>query len=50
MKNEDEPFVYKKVSGSAIIFLVLYVNDTYSLEMTSLPCRVSSLGWGNVFQ
>ena len=23
----DEPFVYKKISGSAIIFLVLYVDD-----------------------
>ena len=27
IKNEDEPCVYKKVSGSAIVFLVLYVND-----------------------
>ena len=27
MKNEDEPCVYKKVSGSAIVFLVLYVDD-----------------------
>ncbi len=27
MKNEDEPCVYKKVSGSAITFLVLYVDD-----------------------
>ena len=27
IKNEDEPCVYKKVSGSAIIFLVLYIND-----------------------
>ena len=27
IKNEDEPCVYKKVSGSAIIFLVLYVDD-----------------------
>ena len=27
MKNEDEPCVYKKVSGSAIVFLVLYVGD-----------------------
>ena len=26
-KNEDEPCVYKKVSGIAIIFLVLYVDD-----------------------
>ena len=27
MKIEDEPCVYKKVSGSAIVFLVLYVDD-----------------------
>ena len=27
MKNEDEPSIYKKVSGSAIVFLVLYVDD-----------------------
>ena len=27
MKNEDEPCVYKKVSGSEIVFLVLYVDD-----------------------
>ena len=26
-QNEDEPCVYKKVSGSAIVFLVLYVDD-----------------------
>ena len=27
IKNEDKPCVYKKVSGSAIVFLVLYVDD-----------------------
>ena len=27
IKNEDEACVYKKISGSAIIFLVLYVDD-----------------------
>ena len=27
MKNEDEPCVYKKVSGSANVFLVMYVDD-----------------------
>ena len=26
-QNTDEPCVYKKVSGSAVIFLVLYVDD-----------------------
>ena len=27
IKNEDEPCVYKKVSGNAVAFLVLYVDD-----------------------
>ena len=27
IKNEDEPCVYKKVSESAITFLILYVDD-----------------------
>ncbi|PKI76919.1 hypothetical protein CRG98_002706 [Punica granatum] len=27
IKNEDEPCVYKKVSGSVVIFLMLYVDD-----------------------
>jgi hypothetical protein len=27
MKNVEEPCVYKKVSGSAVVFLVLYVDD-----------------------
>ena len=27
IKNEDEPCVYKKVNESAIVFLVLYVDD-----------------------
>ena len=27
IKNEEEPCVYKKISGSVVIFLVLYVDD-----------------------
>ena len=27
IKNEDEPYVYKKVSGSQLTFLVLYIDD-----------------------
>ena len=27
IRNEEEPFVYKKTSGSAVVFLVLYVDD-----------------------
>ena len=44
IKNEDEPCVHKKVSGSAVVFLVLYVDDILTLEMSFLPCRVSRLG------
>ena len=32
VKNEDEPCVYRKVSGSAITFLVLYVDDILIIE------------------
>ena len=36
IKNKDEPYVYKKISGSAIVFLILYVDDIYCLlEMIS---------------
>ena len=27
IKNEDEPYVYKKVSGSTVVFLVMHVDD-----------------------
>ena len=27
IKNKDDPCVYKKVSGSSIIFIVLYMDD-----------------------
>ena len=27
VKNDDEPCVYKKISGSVLIFLVLYIDD-----------------------
>src|SRR5262249_12969305 len=27
IKNEDEPCVYKKISGSTVVFVVLYVDD-----------------------
>ena len=32
IKNMDEPCVYKKTSGSVIIFLVLYVGDILLIE------------------
>ena len=27
LKNEDEPCVYKKTSGTVVVFLILYVDD-----------------------
>ena len=27
IKNEDEPCLYKKISGSIVVFLILYVDD-----------------------
>ena len=32
IKNEDDPCVYKKVSGSIVVFLVLYVDDILLIE------------------
>src|SRR5262249_10820960 len=32
VKNENEPCVYKKVSGSAIVFLVWYIDDILLIE------------------
>ena len=32
IKNEEEPCVYKKVSGSMIVFLVLYIDDILIIE------------------
>ena len=32
IKNEEEPCVYKRASGSAVVFLVLYVDDILLIE------------------
>nr|ADB85411.1 putative retrotransposon protein [Phyllostachys edulis] len=32
IKNEEEPCVYKKVSGSKLVFLILYVDDILLVE------------------
>ena len=32
IKNEDEPCVYKKISGSAVVFLILYIDDILLIE------------------
>ena len=33
IKIEDEPCVYKKVSGSTVVFLALYVDDILMIKM-----------------
>ena len=32
VNNEDDPYVYKKCSGSNVVFLILYVDDILILE------------------
>ena len=44
MKNEDEPCVNKKVSGSAIVFLVLYVDDILLIG-NDIPTLQSVESW-----
>ena len=44
IKNEDEPCVYKKVSGSATIFLVLYVDDIFIIG-NDIPTLQSVKTW-----
>ena len=43
-QNVDEPCVYKKVSGSAVVFLVLYVDDILLMETMSLSFSKSRFG------
>ena len=44
IKNEDEPCVYKKVSGSTVVFLVLYVDDIL-LMGNDIPTLQSVKTW-----
>ena len=44
MKNEKEPCVYKKVIGSAIVFLVLYVDDILLIG-NDIPTLQSVKSW-----
>ena len=44
MKNEDEPCVYKKVSGSAIVLLVLHVDDILLIG-NDIPTLQSVKSW-----
>ena len=44
IKNVDEPCVYKKTSGSAIVFLVLYEDDILLIE-NDIPMLQSVKVW-----
>ena len=44
VKNEDEPCVYKKISGRAIIFLALYVDDILLIG-NDIPTLQSVKSW-----
>ena len=49
IKNEDESCVYKKVSGSTVVFLVLYVDDILLIE-NDIPILQNVKSWlGNFF-
>ena len=44
VKNEDEPCLYKKISGSTIVFFVLYVDDILLIENDIPTLQNVSLG------
>ena len=44
IKNKDKPYVYKKSSGSAIVFLILYVNDILLIG-NDIPIMQSIKTW-----
>ena len=44
IRNEEEPCVYKKTSGSAVAFLVLYVDDILLLG-NDIPLLQSVKTW-----
>ena len=44
IKNEEEPCVYKKISGSAVTFLVLYVDDILLIG-NDIPILMSIKVW-----
>ena len=44
IKNEEEPCIFKRVSGSAVVFLVLYVDDIL-LTGNDIPMLTSVKMW-----
>ena len=49
IKNEDEPCVYKKASGSIVVFLVLYVDDILLIGNDILTLQKFKQWLGNCF-
>ena len=50
IKNVDEPYVYKKTSGSAIVFLVLYVDGILLIGNDIPMYNQLKFGYQNSFQ
>ena len=44
LKIEDEPYVYKKASGSIVVFLILYVDDILLIG-NDIPTLLSVKQW-----
>ena len=44
IKNNDEPCVYKKINGSVVVFLVLYVHDILLIG-NDIPMMQSAKTW-----
>ena len=44
IKNEEEPYVYKKISGNAVTFLILYMDDILLIE-NDIPMLTSVKAW-----
>ena len=44
IKNKDEPCVYKKISGSTVVFLILYVDDILLIK-NDIPIMQSIKTW-----
>ncbi|KAK8943207.1 hypothetical protein KSP39_PZI008734 [Platanthera zijinensis] len=49
IKNEDEPCVYKRISGSIVVFLILYVDDILLIGNDIPTLKVVKNNLGNCF-
>ncbi|KAK8923669.1 hypothetical protein KSP39_PZI019346 [Platanthera zijinensis] len=49
IKNEDEPYVYKRISGSIVVFLILYVDDILLIGNDIPTLKVVKNNLGNFF-